>query len=406
MTVYIQTPFDNIPAEGCRAMRYWNMTEAFVAAGHEVVLFISSFNHGTKARRKFDDSLKIEIDSPKFKVYRYSSKVQVVVLNTIAYKCNVSLRRVLSHILYARSFCRTAKTLLSDKVISQPSAVISAVPTLSAALAGINLSRRLGAKSVSDIQDAWPEAFSRILPNKLKFLSSFLFLPMSLMAKAIYRSSDMLSGVSSAYGKLTGRNDYYLSRLGISVKSLPKKSNPSSRSISRLVYVGSLGIGYDLETVIDALKIDSFLSLDIAGEGERKEAICRYAEKCGVSERVRFHGWLGAEELSSLISSCDAGIIPMSDESMVALPNKFFDYLSSSLPVITSLHGECAEILLGENMGVIYEEKSAQSFLRAVESLRLNPPKHVFLSDSLRADKIYPKFVREVEKSLLENNRR
>jgi glycosyltransferase involved in cell wall biosynthesis len=280
------------------------------------------------------------------------------------------------------------------------------VPTLSAALAGKNLARRLGAKSVSDIQDAWPEAFSRILPKKLKFLSSFLFLPMRLMAKALYRSSDMLSGVSSAYGKLTGRNDYYLSRLGISVKSLPKKNNPSSRRISRLVYVGSLGIGYDLETVIDALKIDSSLSLDIAGEGERKEAICRYSEKCGVSERVRFHGWLGAEELSSLISSCDAGIIPMSDESMVALPNKFFDYLSSSLPVITSLHGECAEILLGENMGAIYEEKSAQSFLRAVESLRLNPPKHVFLSDSLRADKIYPKFVREVEKSLLENNRR
>lgn len=36
MTVYIQTPFDNIPAECCRAMRYWNMTEAFVAVDHEV----------------------------------------------------------------------------------------------------------------------------------------------------------------------------------------------------------------------------------------------------------------------------------------------------------------------------------------------------------------------------------
>ena len=38
MTVYIQTPFDNLPQEGCRAMRYWNMAEAFASRGHDVVL--------------------------------------------------------------------------------------------------------------------------------------------------------------------------------------------------------------------------------------------------------------------------------------------------------------------------------------------------------------------------------
>ena len=400
MTVYIQTPFDNLPQEGCRAMRYWNMAEAFASRGHDVVLFVSSFNHGTKELRRFDDSLKIEIDSPKFKVYRHSPAIKIVVLNTLKYKRNISFRRILSHLVYARSFYATAEKLIAQKTILQPSLVISAVPTLSAALQCRRLALKTNAKILSDIQDAWPEAFYRILPKKIRFLSSLLFLPMRLVAKALYNSSDLVSGVSSSYKHLTGRDDFILARLGISVPPFSQERRASSQRISRLVYAGSLGLGYSLETVIDALKKDLSLTLDIAGEGEKKDSLIRYAEKCGVQDRVRFHGWLGQEAYFSLLSSCDAGVIPMSDESMVALPNKLFDYLNSSIPVIASLHGECERILLEENLGAVYDEKSPESFMKAVERLRKNPPERISLPPTLRADFIYPEFAREVEEAL------
>ena len=199
---------------------------------------------------------------------------------------------------------------------------------------------------------------------------------------------------------LTGREDFILARLGISVSPFSQERRASSQRISRLVYAGSLGLGYSLETVIDALKKDLSLTLDIAGEGEKKDSLIRYAKKCGVQDRVRFHGWLGQEAYFSLLSSCDAGVIPMSDESMVALPNKLFDYLNSSIPVIASLHGECERILLEENLGAVYDEKSPESFIKAVERLRKNPPERISLPPTLRADFIYPEFAREVEEAL------
>ena len=220
------------------------------------------------------------------------------------------------------------------------------------------------------------------------------------MAKALYNASDLVSGVSSSYKHLTGREDFILARLGISVPPFSQECRASSQRISRLVYAGSLGLGYSLETVIDALKKDLSLTLDIAGEGEKKDSLIRYAEKCGVQDRVRFHGWLGQEAYFSLLSSCDAGVIPMSDESMVALPNKLFDYLNSSIPVIASLHGECERILLEENLGAVYDEKSPESFMKAVERLRKNPPERISLPSALRADFIYPEFAREVEEAL------
>ena len=36
MTVWIENPFDNLPAEGFRPQRYWLMAEAFAKAGHDV----------------------------------------------------------------------------------------------------------------------------------------------------------------------------------------------------------------------------------------------------------------------------------------------------------------------------------------------------------------------------------
>ena len=51
MVVWIQNPFDSLPLEGSRKMRYWLMCEAFARAGWRVLLFTSDFSHATKGRR-------------------------------------------------------------------------------------------------------------------------------------------------------------------------------------------------------------------------------------------------------------------------------------------------------------------------------------------------------------------
>ena len=94
MTVWIETPFDNLPAEGYRRMRYSLMQAAFVAAGHRAVVFASDFNHGTKAPRRIAEM-----------------PPDVVLVPTIPYSVNVSLRRAFSHLVYARRFERLARRM-------------------------------------------------------------------------------------------------------------------------------------------------------------------------------------------------------------------------------------------------------------------------------------------------------
>ena len=152
MTVWIETPFDNLPAEGYRRMRYSLMQAAFVAAGHRAVVFASDFNHGTKAPRRIAEM-----------------PPDVVLVPTIPYSVNVSLRRAFSHLVYARRFERLARRMADAGEVPRPDVVVAAAPTLSAATAAMRLARLYGAKFVLGVQDAWPETFFRLLPKWLRW---------------------------------------------------------------------------------------------------------------------------------------------------------------------------------------------------------------------------------------------
>ena len=198
MTVWIMSPFDNLPQEGFRKQRYWRMAEAFAVAGNEVVYWTGNFNHGTKAKR----IASVKVDSP----------VQLEILAVMPYSKNISIKRLLSHRQYARTLNRVGMAKLETR---PPKIIISAVPTLSAAKVAQQLAIKSGAKFVLDIQDAWPETFYRILPRPLRWLGKLLFFPMHLTARKLYRTADIVTGVSEKYASLCGRTDYYLAYHGI-----------------------------------------------------------------------------------------------------------------------------------------------------------------------------------------------
>ena len=210
MTVWIETPFDNLPAEGYRRMRYSLLQAAFVAAGHRAVVFASDFNHGTKAPRRI-----AEMPS------------DVVLVPMIPYSANVSLRRAFSHLVYARRFERLARRMADAGEVPRPDVVVAAAPTLSAATAAMRLARLYGAKFVLDVQDAWPETFFRLLPKWLRWAAWLPLLPMRLAARRLYRRADLVTGVSARYRELTGRKDFVLAPLGIDASaSLPPRAPP------------------------------------------------------------------------------------------------------------------------------------------------------------------------------------
>ena len=344
MTVWIQNPFDNLPAEGYRKQRYWLMAEAFVRAGHQVVYWTSDFSHARKKCRGLEGLGGLE-------------GLDVRLIATRPYPKNVCLNRIISHRAYAREWLRVIHDLPNfPNIPNPPNLIISSCPTLSAADAALEIGKKFGARVVIDVQDAWPETFERLVPKELRWLARIALLPWRMQARRIYRTADLVTGVCDAYRGLTGRKDYYRAYLGVEVPRVDFNTEAQRHREIRLVYAGGLGKTYDLKTLVKAVETNREMTLDVAGFGDFS---------CGCS-RVKFHGALSAADLQKLFVTCDIGVIPMADDSCVGLPNKLFDYSAAGLGIVSSLSGESAEILKKCKCGATYRPGDVVSLTAAI----------------------------------------
>ena len=375
MKVWIENPFDNLPAEGFRPQRYWLMAEAFAKAGHDVTLWTSDFSHAKKAPRTILSSA----DAFRLRLVR-----------TLPYRSNVSLARIRSHRAYARRWLEEARA--DAKTNGAPDIVVVSLPPLSTADAALALKREFGATIAVDIMDAWPETFYRLLPKSVRFLGALPLLPLRAAANRAYRGADIVTGVCDAYGEIAlvhGAKSYHRFYHGVSTLA---KREPSTAGRPRLsfVYAGNFGKGYDLTTAIRAVRDTDGATLDIAGAGPRE---AEWRACAAHSPRIRFHGYLAERELGALMESASIGIIPLSDDTFVGLPYKLGDYAAHGLRMVTSLRGECAAILERHRAGAAYDPTDAASFLAAAKKAMESEPDFDGLLSELDAGRIYAEYV-------------
>ena len=358
MNVWIQNPFDNLPLEGYRKQRFWLMAEAFVRAGHRVVLWTSDFNHMTKAKRLCSNGQTDGID--------------LRLIPTRPYRRNVGLERLGSHRAYAREWERLAMGLASDVScpLSHPDLIVASTPTVSGAETAIRLGRTFGAKVVVDVMDAWPETFERLAPKGFEWAAHLVLSGLRRRAQRVYRAADFVTGVCERYRSLTGRSDYHLAYHGIELppRSVPQAPLSNSRR-PRLVYAGNLGRTYDLGTVIRSVG-ELGARLDVAGRGPCESEWRALVRDLGLESQVSFHGYLGERELGGLLRSCDIGVVPMPAESFVGVPYKFADYAAAGLAIVSSLGGESAELLGRFHCGAGYRPNDVTSFVAAVRRVQ------------------------------------
>lgn len=173
-------------------------------------------------------------------------------------------------------------------------------------------------------------------------------------ARRIYREADLITGVCGRYRELSRRADYYLAYHGVELGEDRMGMGSDGRSI-RLVYAGSLGRTYDLDTVLKAVEQNADFTLDIAGRWNR-----------AVPPRVRVHGYLAESKLHELLGECDVGIIPMPAASWVGIPYKLGDYAKAGLRIVSSLGGESAVLLEKYRCGVTYRAGDPVSLTAAI----------------------------------------
>jgi hypothetical protein len=434
--IWIVNPFDQLPNETDVPLRYWAVCKTLAEHGHKVIWWSSDFNHLTKAKRESC----ADVDG-----------FSVRLIETPTYAKNISLARLRNHKAFANGFYHEAMACLNTGELKEPERILVSLPPLGVAESAFRIRDHLNRRSeatkletascqvIVDIMDAWPEVFYQVIPKPLaKFFGPVILAAAHRSARLAYQGADKISGVGQSYldladsylqreSKITKGSIAYpfhkkpmhlcyhgtdLSRFNQSTtleggnsEQTPHNSgqllNKPTHGIERVVarprravYLGSMGSGYDLQTIIDTAGLwraeDIFpFQIHFAGVGPQLETLKDRASKLGLlgeqcdvaadkqsfdaedypcsilPPRVVFHGYLHKTAVNELLLSSDVALVVNRPDSLVACPYKAGEYAAASLPMISCLGGELGRLLEKWEAGAAYVEGNSESLRSA-----------------------------------------
>jgi glycosyltransferase involved in cell wall biosynthesis len=367
MNIAIINPFDPLPGEGQRLYRYSMLANEMIHRGHRVRWISANFHHGAKQYRKqpmVDENLGL----------------QIILAHVPPYKDNISIRRIISHRVYAREVFKALRTLHTSEPID---VVIASIPPTVSARVAMEFCAETGALGVIDMQDPWPRVIESLFP---KLLRSFLSL---LLLRSFQRDVQIASELASGLVAISPENlDYLVSfrngkpqiphasfNLGLDnqVIHFPERVQKNADDPLTVAYIGNFGYMNDLETVVRAAAIcvKRNIKFVLIGDGPIYSSVRGISERLGLTN-VDFLGRIPFESAIPILSQSDLGLVAHTANFPPNTVNKIFDYLCLGLPVVSSLRGIFQKDLAKFNLGLQYEAGNAESLANAICHLDKN----------------------------------
>ncbi len=116
--------------------------------------------------------------------------------------------------------------------------------------------------------------------------------------------------------------------------------------------------------------------LTIAGKGPLQPRLEALATQLGVSDKVRFCGFLSQNELFDLYASAHLFLHPSetsSDQDQEGVPNAILEAMATGLPVVATRHGGIPEAVQHGRTGLLVEEGDFVSLADAIASVLRSP---------------------------------
>ena len=315
-----------------------------------VELITTDFNHRTKS--KHDQSLH-----PK----------DITFLKVPGYKKNLSIGRLLSHLVFALRLSSYLKQLRY-----QPTKVYCIVPTISSGWVCSRYCKRKGIPFAVDVIDLWPE--SLVVLSHRKKLLQFLTFPMKWMAQKVYRSADFLYAGSEDYAEHAGKFNIKTKAvpvyLGTDVAQFRKLAYSGTTEVQKpenqrwICFGGMLGNSYDIDIILEGFEKLMKKDVDDAklifiGDGQERERIGQFKKKTGLD--IEITGFLKYADYLKYLSYADIAINSFKKGTRVAYSYKFNDYVTAGIPVANNVKGEMWEMVEQYNIG--------RNFLHSASSL-------------------------------------
>jgi|APSaa5957512535_1039671.scaffolds.fasta_scaffold45829_1 glycosyltransferase involved in cell wall biosynthesis len=404
-----QLPID----EGFRPYRMGMLADALVKKGHRVTRWCSDLEH-LRGKNRFGCRKSIIINN------KYSAEL---LHSGIRYKQATSILRLLDNILLYRQFMRDAMRH-KDK----PDLIVCSMPTPELAYASAKIAKSLKIPLVLDARDMWPD----ILESELSGLKKILALPVIwwMKQKLTYAATNAnsLVGITSFYRdhllRYANRKESQLDAV-FSLGYAPNENEKKASSEELIQYWRDLGVdtegskkiiyfaGRLNSTVYNAIdpivrvakelgKNRDDVLFVLCGTGTKSSDII---SKFVGLDNVVLPGEVKADDLAFLRGRSFVAILPIEPrvDYLNSLSNKFFEYLSSALPVLSWIDGLPGKTLKENKCGYVYN--SAEDLLSKI-MLLLDSPDLVtsmrvnaldLFNRKYRSDIVYGRFVEHLE---------
>ena len=404
MRIWLITVGEPLPIDAGhpRLLRTGILANILSTAGCDVVWWSSSFNHTQKKHRCSGDAT-VELEP----------NVTIKLLHSVAYRSNLSLRRVFNHRVIARKFAALAR---KEK---EPDVILCSFPTVELSKAATQYGREHRVPVVLDVRDLWPDIFLDMVRPSARPLGRILLSRMFRNTRSAFRSCTSIVAISQGYldwalryseRQPTKRDRVF--PLGYHLPAItPNQLQRSEEKLKRLGvdpsriicwFVGVFGRTYDLEVVIDAARDlqdrGDNIQFVFCGDGDRRADW--EAQSSGLTNVV-FTGWIDATDIAYMAEISSIGLAAYATDAPQGLPNKIFEYMAAGLPVLSSLTGEARELIQQNKCGVAYDPSARDTLLKGLATLcgdhelrrRMGENGKRLFEKSFSSEKIYPQLM-------------
>lgn len=310
----------------------------YVKKGYDVIYVTSDFDHMTKKRYCFNE-------------YKNSKQLHV-----ISYKKNLSISRILSHLMFSY---KTFYMLLACK----PELVYVEVPNNSLVKSSAKYKKINNAEIIVDIFDMWPESMpvktKNIIVNRgFNIWRNFRNKNLKF-ADQIWIECDYYRELLSAQNINLPMETKYLT-LENAETSIETKVSEDEID---LCYLGSINNIIDIsliEKIVSELAKNKRTRIHIIGDGERKDEFLEILKQNSIE--IIDHGKVyEIDKLQEIFNQCWFGVNVLREDLAIGITMKSISYFRGGLPIINTVEGDTSRFVEECNIGINVDRHDVES---------------------------------------------
>lgn len=310
----------------------------YVKKGYDVIYVTSDFDHMTKKRYCFNE-------------YKNSKQLHV-----ISYKKNLSISRILSHLMFSY---KTFYMLL----VCKPELVYVEVPNNSLVKSSAKYKKINNAEIIVDVFDMWPES----MPVKTKnMIVNWGFDIWRNFRNKNLKFADQIWIECDYYRELLSAQKI---NLPMETKYLKLKNAETSIEMKvseeeiDLCYLGSINNIIDIsliEKIVSEFEKNRRTRIHIIGDGERKDEFLDILKKNSIE--IIDHGKVyEIDKLQEIFNQCWFGINVLREDLAIGITMKSISYFRGGLPIINTVQGDTSRFVEECNIGINVDRHDVKS---------------------------------------------